>query len=157
MKNHWVMDYETLCNFFCGVFKHYKTEETKTFVIHKFRDDRKAFIEFLEQNKNNKEYHISFNGLGFDAQITHWFLDKKKAVLAASTEDLVHHIYEEAQATIQRSNNREFSKYPEWKMVIPQIDVFKLNHWDNMAKLSSLKWIEYTMDWNNILDMPIAS
>ena len=59
MKNHWVMDYETLCNFFCGVFKHYKTEETKTFVIHKFRDDRKAFIEFLEQNKNNKEYHIS--------------------------------------------------------------------------------------------------
>ena len=156
MKNHWVMDYETLCNFFCGVFKHYKTEETKTFVIHKFRDDRKAFIEFLEQNKNNKEYHISFNGLGFDAQITHWFLDKKKAVLAASTEDLVHHIYEEAQATIQRSNNREFSKYPEWKMVIPQIDVFKLNHWDNMAKLSSLKWIEYTMDWNNILDMPIA-
>ena len=156
MKSHWVMDYETLCNFFCGVFKHYKTEETKTFVIHKFRDDRKAFIEFLEQNKNNKEYHISFNGLGFDAQITHWFLDKKKAVLAATTEDLVHHIYEEAQATIQRSNNREFSKYPEWKMVIPQIDVFKLNHWDNMAKLSSLKWIEYTMDWNNILDMPIA-
>ena len=24
-----------------------------------------------------------------------------------------------------------------------------------MAKRSSLKWIEYTMDWNNILDMPI--
>ena len=30
-----------------------------------------------------------------------------------------------------------------------------LIHWDNMAKRSSLKWIEYTMDWDNILDMPI--
>ena len=40
-------------------------------------------------------------------------------------------------------------------MSIKQIDVFKLNHWDNMAKRSSLKWIEYTMDWDNILDMPI--
>ena len=56
MKSHWIMDYETLSNFFCGVFKHYKTEEIKTFVIHKSRDDRKAFIEFLEQNKNNKDY-----------------------------------------------------------------------------------------------------
>ena len=50
MKNHWVMDYETLSNFFCGVFKHYKKEEYKVFVIHSKRDDRKAFIEFLEQN-----------------------------------------------------------------------------------------------------------
>ena len=36
-----------------------------------------------------------------------------------------------------------------------QIDVFKLHHWDNPAKRSSLKWIQYSMDWENILDMPI--
>ena len=149
------MDYETLCNFFCGVFKHYKTEETKTFVIHKSRDDREQFLAFLNQNIRDREYHISFNGIGFDAQISHWFLDNKKTILNASIDELVNLIYNEAQETIQRSNNREFSKYPEWKMTIPQIDVFKLNHWDNMAKRSSLKWIEYTMDWENILDMPI--
>ena len=40
MKSHWVMDYETLSNFFCGVFKHYKKEEYKVFVIHSKRDDR---------------------------------------------------------------------------------------------------------------------
>ena len=36
-----------------------------------------------------------------------------------------------------------------------QIDVFKMHHWDNLAKLSSLKWIQYSMDWQNIIDMPI--
>jgi hypothetical protein len=40
-------------------------------------------------------------------------------------------------------------------MKIKQIDLFKLNHWDNMAKLSSLKWIQYSMDWKNVLEMPI--
>ena len=50
---------------------------------------------------------------------------------------------------------KEFSDYPQWKMKIGQIDVFKLHHWDNPAKRSSLKWIQYSMDWENILDMPI--
>ena len=153
--NHWVMDYETLCNLFCGVFKHYKTEETKIFVIHKSKDDRKSFIDFLNQNIKNKEYHISFNGLEFDSQISHWFIDNQETILKTPIDELIKLIYNEAQDTIKRSNNKEFSKYPEWKMLISQIDVFKLNHWDNPAKRSSLKWIEYTMDWDNILDMPI--
>jgi len=37
--NHWVMDYETMINFFCGVFEHYKTNETKIFVIHDLQND----------------------------------------------------------------------------------------------------------------------
>jgi len=40
-------------------------------------------------------------------------------------------------------------------MQIGQIDIFKMHHWDNPAKRSSLKWIQYSMDWQNILDMPI--
>ena len=54
-----------------------------------------------------------------------------------------------------KSNAKEFSDYPQWKMQIGQIDIFKLHHWDNPAKRSSLKWIQYSMDWENILDMPI--
>ena len=30
-----------------------------------------------------------------------------------------------------------------------------MHHWDNPAKRSSLKWIQYSMDWDNILEMPI--
>ena len=41
-------------------------------------------------------------------------------------------------------------------MVIGQIDIFKMHHWDNPAKRSSLKWIQYSMDWQNILDMPLS-
>ena len=64
-------------------------------------------------------------------------------------------IYGYAQHCIQKANNKEFSDYPQWRMAIGQIDLFKLHHWDNPAKRSSLKWIQYSMDWQNILEMPI--
>ena len=155
MKKHWVMDYETLKNCFVGVFKHYKTDETHTFIIHDLKNDLKEFLEFLSNNIKNREWHISYNGLAFDAQITHYIIDNAEYLMSIKGSEVADMIYKEAQAVIDRSNRKEFQKYPEWRMRIPQIDVFKLNHWDNMAKRSSLKWIEYTMDWSNILDMPI--
>tara|TARA_R100001530_G_C4319629_1_gene155346 strand:- start:877 stop:2781 length:1905 start_codon:yes stop_codon:yes gene_type:complete len=155
MKKHWVMDYETLKNCFVGVFKHYKTNEIKIFVIHDLKNDLKEFLEFLSDNIKNREWHISYNGLAFDAQITHYIIDNAEYLMSIKPSEVTEILYKEAQAIIGRSNRREFQKYPEWRMRITQIDVFKLNHWDNMAKRSSLKWIEYTMDWDNILDMPI--
>jgi hypothetical protein len=29
-----------------------------------------------------------------------------------------------------------------------------MNHWDNKAKSSSLKWVQYAMDWENVEEMP---
>ena len=153
--NHWVMDYETLVNCFVGVFKHYKTEETKVFAICKQRNDFSKFLEFLKENTENKEWHISYNGLAFDAQITHYIIKHYKEWDLMEGEDIAGEIYSYAQQCIEKAHNHEFQEFPEWHMCIKQIDVFKLNHWDNMAKRSSLKWIEYTMDWDNILDMPI--
>jgi len=155
--NHWIMDYETLSNCFVGVFKHYKTEEIRVFSICKLQNDYEEFIEFLKQNIDNKEWHISYNGLAFDAQVTHCIIRDHQYGRHEKMdgETIAEEIYGYAQEAIKKSNNREFQTFPEWEMVIGQIDVFKLNHWDNMAKRSSLKWIEYTMDWDNILDMPI--
>ena len=153
--NHWVMDYETLKNCFVAVFTHYKSEETKIFSICKLQNDYEKFIEFLKQNIKNKEWHISYNGLAFDAQITHNVIKDHKNLKLMDGESIAEEIYGYAQKAIKRSNNREFQEFPEWEMTIKQIDVFKLNHWDNVAKMSSLKWIQYSMDWENIIDMPI--
>lgn len=153
--NHWVHDYETLSNCFCGVFTHYKTEETKIFRVDRFKNDIKKFIKFLESNIKNKEWHISFNGLAFDSQITEYILENKIYFQSLEGEDLAIKIYQYAQLVIKKSNNNEWSDYAPWKLQIKQIDVYKLNHWDNAAKRSSLKWIQYSTDWYNLQDMPI--
>lgn len=153
--NHWVMDYETLVNCFVGVFEHYKTSERKIFIVHEKQNDFEDFIEFLKQNIDNREWHISYNGLSFDSQVTHYIIDNYDKLSKLSVSEIAGSIYEYASACITKSNNKQFQEYPQWKMAIGQIDLFKLHHWDNPAKRSSLKWIQYSMDWDNMLDMPI--
>jgi hypothetical protein len=149
------MDYETLSNCFVACFVHYINFEIKTFVVHELRNDFNEFVEFLENNIKNKEWHISFNGLAFDSQITHYILEKKDAIKKQQPETIARLLYSYAQRTINKQDRNEFSDYPSWKMSIKQIDLFKMNHWDNPAKSSSLKWIQYSMDWENVLEMPI--
>jgi len=153
-KPHWVMDYETICNCFIAVFQHYKTEETKVFVVHEQRTDFPELIKFLNDCVSKNQWHISYNGLSFDAQITQKLLLNQKALLKLDTQALVTYIYAYAQTVIDKSNKGDFAEFAPYKLKIKQIDLFKLNHWDNKAKMSSLKWIQYSMDWQNVEDMP---
>jgi uncharacterized protein YajQ (UPF0234 family) len=153
--NHYVMDYETLANCFTAVFIHYKTNEQFIFVIHESRNDYDSFVEFLETNIKNNEWHISYNGLAFDAQITQYILNNRNRLRRQSPEDITKIIYSYAQSCINKSHAGEWQEFAEWRLSIKQIDIFKMNHWDNAAKRSSLKWIQFSMDWDNLLDMPI--
>ena len=155
MQTHWVMDYETNVNNFLAVFEHYKTDETHVFAIGPLRNDIEKLLDFFEENHRKEQWHISFNGLAFDAQITHYIIDNSQVLKQLSGVNIAKRIYKEAQAIITRTSKGEFQKYYEGKMVIKQIDIFKLNHWDNPAKSSSLKWIQCSMDWHNVQDMPI--
>lgn len=144
-----------MINCFVACFQHYKdSDEMKVFVIHELRNDYPELMEFLRNNAKNKEYHISFNGISFDSQITQYLLLTDFPHSSTATE-IAHAIYIKTQEVIARSNSGEFPQYSERDMAIRQIDVFKLNHWDNPAKMSSLKWIQYSMDWLNVQEMPI--
>ena len=154
-KNHWVIDYETLIDCTILVAEHYTGEQQHVFSISKLGSELPQLISFLETNKKNDEWHISFNGLSFDSQITEYILRNKTMLLTLTGVEVAGLIYKKAQDIIERQENKEFSEFSERDLSIRQIDVFKLNHWDNPAKRSSLKWIQFSMDWHNLLDMPI--
>ncbi len=152
---HWVMDYETLSNCFVGVFQHYKTSEQKIFIVHDLQNDFDKFIEFLIDNRDEKQWHISYNGLAFDAQVTQYILNNHELWSNMSGCAIAEVIYKFAQETIARQNRKEWGIFAPWHIQIGQIDLFKMHHWDNPAKSSSLKWIQFSMDWENLQDMPI--
>lgn len=156
MSTHYVMDYETLPNLFMGVFEHYTEPYRKTFTVWKYKNEIQELIAFLDENQKKKQWHISYNGLAFDAQITHWILDHRDLLIGMNDGDKVARIlYDVAQDVITCRDRNEYPTYSERNMKIKQIDVFKMNHWDNPAKMSSLKWLQYSMDWYNIEEMPI--
>ena len=155
-KSNWVMDIETMADFFCAVFIHYKTEEQHVFIVSRFQNDFLSLMKFLKQNKDNKEYHISFNGIAFDSIVIQFILDNYQVMLKSDYSVITSMIYTKAQEVIEAAHSQRFYEFIPRNLMIKQIDVFKLNHWDNPAKSSSLKWIQYTMDWENMEEMPIS-
>jgi hypothetical protein len=153
-KKFWIMDYETIVNCFVAVFTGYSSNETHTFVINRDRNDIKKFIAFLKDNKQHDDWHLGYNNLAFDAQITEFILHFEKDLLELDSDEITASIAQYAGEVIRKSNAGEWLDYPEFKLSIKCIDIFKLNHWDNMAKRSSLKWIQYSMDWYNVEEMP---
>lgn len=149
------MDIETMSDFFCVVFEHYKEDQVTEFVISFNQNQITELVDFINQNIKDDEWHISFNGLDFDAQVIQYIVDYSDHLLTLSSTQITDKLYKIAQDIIYRKNNGDFALYSHKQLKINQIDLFKLNHWDNPAKSSSLKWLEYTLDWYNIEEMPI--
>jgi hypothetical protein len=153
-KQHWVYDLETIVNCFIAVFERYDDTTRKIFIVHDLKNDLPELIKFLEELKKKKHWLFGYNNIAFDAQILEDILRNKSLLLKMTPQEVARYIYEYAQSVIKKSFSGEFLDYAEWKLSIQQVDIFKLNHWDNDAKRSSLKWIQYSMDWHNVEEMP---
>jgi len=157
MSNHRIIDYETLvdCTVLCAC--HYKTDEMKTFAVCRLLDQFREMHSFLLEGSRNGEWHISFNGISFDSQITEFILHEGKRLYDRNPDPvyIAGKIYEQAQSAIEKSNNKEWAKYAPWSLSHRQIDLYKMNYWDSRVRSTSLKWAEYSMDWPTVQEMPI--
>jgi hypothetical protein len=154
-KRQWVIDYETIVNCTIVCIEDYGSNERGEFIINRHVNHMPELIQFLEECVASNSWHFGFNNIHFDGQITQFIYQNRHLFRTmTNTDDITNKIYDFAQDVIQKSRNNERPVYPEWKQNIRQLDIFKLNHWDNKAKSASLKWIQYTMDWKNVEEMP---
>jgi len=153
-RKFWIYDYETIVNCFVAVFTDYSSDEQHTFVVNRDRNDMPALIAFLLEHQANRHWHMGYNNLAFDAQITEYILANQDFFYSLNADEITGVIYGYAQRVISKSDRGEFLDYPEFKLTIPCLDIFKLNHWDSNAKRTSLKWVQFSMDWFNVEEMP---
>lgn len=146
----WVYDIETLASCFTYSAINIDTEEIVQYVIHKDRDDSIEFLEHLDQDCNGQ---IGFNNVSFDYPIIHKIL----TVAPVNTKDIVKLTYNEAQRIINEQNkpNGAFVTIRESDVKIKQLDLFRLWHFNNKARSTSLKALEISMNYPNVMEMPI--
>jgi hypothetical protein len=136
----WVYDIETYPNIFCVGFQHAHTGDRHYFEISPRRNDREAFKDFVHSLFMNNCRMVGFNNYGFDYPVIH---------------SIIHNnpdIYDKAMVIIK---GRPFD-HIIWdnKQIVPQVDLFKIHHFDNHARSTSLKMLEFNMRMNNIEDLP---
>ncbi len=144
-RNTEVYDIETIQNCFTYIGLNIDTQEIVEFVIHDSRNDLSKLIIHLSTLKGM----IGFNNLSFDYPVIH-------AILMGNIQT-AEEIYEKAQQIIDTPDeNRWDVQIPYWKEIIPQLDLYALNHFHNPAKRTSLKDLEFWMNYPNVQDMPIS-
>lgn len=153
-----IYDIETLANCFTCCILDFESKKEKEFVIHDSQNDFKDFISFLLKLKRNNYYFVGFNNISFDGQVLQFLFNNRNKFNKLNGEDITNKIYKFVQnlILIQNRDDKYLHLVNENKLIFPQIDLFKQKHYDGKAKRgTSLKWIEFTIGFDNIQEMPI--
>lgn len=150
-----VYDIETLKGAFTYTAIDVKTKEIYQYVIHKERNDLNELIyHIMGQTKGM----IGYNNISFDYPVIHYICNNYSTWLAKefTVDTIIKLIYSKAQDVIDNARKAPLNNYiaPN-NMLVPQLDLFKMWHLDNKAKLTSLKALEISMNYPNVMDMPI--
>jgi hypothetical protein len=151
----WVYDCETFRNQFLLVAYQDNMENVQQFEVSPRKDERAELYAFLNTPSLRL---IGYNNLGFDYPVIHYILTDEY-LFECSVKDWVHSVKKRANNIIEsmKSDNRGIKfKYSIWEkdILIPQIDLFKLNGFDK--NFVSLKALEFAMRFENVQDLPYA-
>lgn len=146
-------DIETLTSVFTYTAINVDTQEIVKYVIHKELNQINDLVKHLVKIKA----HVGFNNLAFDYPVLHYLFSGNlyKRLQLKGTEFLIKAIYDQAQRIIESANKKE-RKYIVYEnnQFVKQIDLFKIWHYDNLAKSTSLKALQISMNYPNVMEMP---
>ena len=151
-----ICDVETYknCFTFTIVLAH-NPSRIATYEISDRKDDTEGLLKCLRNLRDMNYRMVGFNNLGFDYPIIHEIMlkaaeAKSKGVAPKITAKFIHGL---AQKQIEATKDGGFAKVVK-EEIIPQVDLFKIWHFDNKARATSLKMLEVNMRSDNVEDLP---
>jgi DNA polymerase elongation subunit (family B) len=144
-----IYDLETLLGCFTYTGYNIDTKEITQFVIMEGRNDYDKLIKHLR----TLVYQVGFNNVNFDYPILHNLMLNYGKFKEFSGQRLCGDIHDFAQELINNQERPSFIKLKDY--FIPQLDLFKIWHFNNKARRTSLKALEIAMNFPNVKEMPI--
>lgn len=150
-RTDWVYDLECYWNVFLAGFLN---RETKTVIVYEISDrvnDYDRLLDFVRMLQFSKSRLIGFNNIFYDYPMLHYLLtscDRDDPELPATLK-------EKSNSIIHCDWSDRFA-HVIWDKhcIVPQVDLFKIHHFDNDARRTSLKTIECNMRSANVEDLP---
>ena len=145
-----VYDLESLSNLF--TYTGYNVQENKwyQFVICGWRNDVEDLYNHLMTNPS-KIIMVGFNNEAYDYPLLHHIINHYSEYKFCSGQELACKIYEKSQYLI----DQQFTEIADKNKYIRQLDLYKIWHYNNKARSTSLKDLEIAMRMDNVEEMPI--
>jgi hypothetical protein len=148
MRRYYTYDLETFPNIFtfCGKFN-----DEKNYHIFEISDrvsQLNELVNWLSYLKNIQVEMIGYNNVGFDYPILHELMINPYTFGYDKA-------YQIAQQIITSQNRGvRFGQIRHYERLIPQIDIYRVCHFDNEAKRTSLKALQFAMRSESLEDLP---
>ncbi len=153
MNHDFTYDLETYPNVFTACFEHIPSGMMVEYEISDWRNDSKEIIAFCQWLADTNARCIGFNNVGFDYPVLHTLLR-----MGYATADT---LYQKAMQIIQSQGfggdeapDRFMHSVKPGDRIVKQLDLYRLHHFDNKAKSTSLKMLEFNMGSKNVEDLP---
>lgn len=147
-----IYDIEVLRNCFLYLGIDTKSNQIIEFVIFGARNDLRSLCRHLRSLKGQ----IGFNNLNYDSQVCQFILNNSETwfELESSSDQITEEIFKFSQETINREGVG-FAAFNEASLYTKQLDLYKMHHFDNRAKVQSLKGLQVNLNWRSVLESPI--
>lgn len=149
-----VYDIETIFEEFSITIANPRYQNPIDFRINRFINQIDALVKFLLEELC--DYWVGYNNVNFDSQVLQYIIDNKDKWVQKTGAEIAALIWQFAQDVIDDTNAGLFPPFREQYLWAKQMDIFRIHHFDNEARRTSLKWLEYSMDLEDIEEMPIA-
>jgi hypothetical protein len=141
-------DLETYANCFLFTGKFEGASEHQVFEISDRVNQRNELMSWLSYLQNAGVAMVGYNSIGFDYCILHELLVAPYTFTAAKAYQLAQTIIG-SQTYGQNPNAIRLTD-----RIIPQIDLVKINHFDNANRRTSLKSLQFAMRSESVEDLP---
>lgn len=148
---NFIYDIETYKNAFTFAARCEGYDNPWVFEISDRRDDWGPFVQFITTLQQGGHSMVGFNNVNFDYPVLH-------AMLTGAIPHTAEAIYQCGQDIIKYKGAYEYKPYSVWASdyIVPQIDLFKIHHFDNENRDTSLKDIEFNLRMHKIQDLPYS-
>jgi hypothetical protein len=149
-----IWDIETYPNVFSICFYNPEKDAIRMFEMSDWKNDWKDFQKFTNNCSNGFVRWVGFNNYYFDYQVIHACLQKFK-MGEFKGADIARFAHQKANELIRSSKDEKFTSIV-WdnNHIVPQVDLFRIHHFDNVARATSLKVLEFNMRSDTIEDLP---
>lgn len=143
LDNAPVYDIECLPNVFTLHMELLRSSVSSTWEISEFRDDRRELIAWFNWLNQTQTPMIGFNNIGYDYPMIHELWKNPNISYAE--------LYTKSQSIIKSSDRFSNTIWASDRFT-PQIDLYKIHHFDNPAKRTGLKALQINMRLPNVLE-----
>lgn len=145
----YIYDLETMFNFFSFTGKCEGQPELYIFEISDRINQRSQLLAHLSWIRDQGYIMVGYNNLGFDYPIIHNLIMNPYTFDHKTAHKLCRDIIDSSNYSNPGAHRVFMSD-----RLIPQVDLVKINHFDNKAKRTSLKALQFAMRSESVEDLP---